>query len=527
MRHALVDTSFNDALEDTIIADIDTYTDSLEVSQLLDTINSGEHWYYQYMDALASICIPRHSVLYSSLFQYHHLIGGATINTDMSVPQGSDHPHPLICPSPTYLPPNLWARIFSLLDRCQLHNFRLVSAYWHKVASRLLFTSVHLALLTAWQLSPDVAIYRCIAHQTQIALLSFVIRNELTDVVRSVAFTNWYFALYCFFLHTFKNIHVVRFLSVPGTPATTLHIPYLYLLPSSIKHLIIWTCLESMELYSLEYGGVYIPPSPSALEMSTWRALTGLDGFRNTSVISTPFPGLRCVCLDLSYNTICHVFSPNDPLTTLDDISPLLLPGEHYPLSTQCELLMSLDVTVIHNLFPLMATSLYDVQFSLQTLVLCYPARVFRGRTPNTHINLSGLMVLKNLMVYTSLRYWHYSIQSTFSWHSLAKTLESSILHLFIKYEGNNCALHYNLKRDHFEHLLLDTISYPGQVAPLRGELYLRLLPCQQTEFVMQEYEAISTLLDSVAFNRGIQATMYLVEIEYCSEYAMDTDTVE
>ncbi|KAK0485404.1 hypothetical protein EDD18DRAFT_1111549 [Armillaria luteobubalina] len=41
---------FNDVLEDTILADIEEYTEGLEVFEFLDEINSSKHCYYLYMD---------------------------------------------------------------------------------------------------------------------------------------------------------------------------------------------------------------------------------------------------------------------------------------------------------------------------------------------------------------------------------------------------------------------------------------------------------------------------------------------
>ncbi|KAK0482475.1 hypothetical protein IW261DRAFT_1418038 [Armillaria novae-zelandiae] len=363
MELCLVDTPFNDALEDAILADIEAYTEGLEAFEFLDEINS--------------------------------------------------------------------------------------------------------ALPMAWQLSPNAAEYQHVASRIQIAVLSFVVRSTLTDVVHSVTFSNWHFMLYCFFLHAFTSVDMVRFISEPGTPATTSHIPYPYLLPGSIRHLVIHGCslyghsvegllssssnasLESLELDSLEYGSMYIPSNPSPLERDT--------------------------CL-------------------------LLSSTEHFPLSICCNVLTSLDITVVHNLFLLMSTSLVDVRFSLQTLVLHY--------------------------LYTSPKYWHNSVQSTFSWHALTKTLVSSVLWLVVRYEGNDLALHYKLRREHFEQLLLDAASYPGQVAPLRGKLYVRLVPYGQDSFNLQEYEAINTLLGSIAHNRGIQATIYPVQIEYGGDAVSDMATI-
>ncbi|KAK0474289.1 hypothetical protein IW261DRAFT_1423161 [Armillaria novae-zelandiae] len=407
MELCLVDTPFNDALEDAILADIEAYTEGLEAFEFLDEINSGKllfrllssfckHHYYLYMDRFVSLC-----------------------------------PLPM-----------------------------------------------------AWQLSPNAAEYQCVASRIQIAVLSFVVRSALTDIVHSMTFSNWHFTPYCFFLHAFTSVDTVRFISEPGTPATTSHIPYPYLLPGSIRRLIIHGCslyghsvegllssssnasLESLELDSLEYGSMYIPSNPSPLERDTWRVLTGLDGFRKSSIVAGPLPTLRDVCLDLSYNAIRRVLSPTDPLTSLEGARDLL----------------------------------FDVRFSLQTLVLHY--------------------------LYTSLKYWHNSVQSTFSWHALTKTLVSSVLRLVVRYEGNDLALCYKLRREHFKQLLLDAASYPGQVAPLGGELYVRLIPYGQDSFDLQEYEAINTLLGSVAHNRGVQATIYPVQIEYGGDAVSDMATI-
>ncbi|KAK0502617.1 hypothetical protein EDD18DRAFT_1101012 [Armillaria luteobubalina] len=153
-----------------------------------------------------------------------------------------------------------------------------------------------------------------------------------------------------------------------------------------------------------------------------------------------------------------------------------------------------LTILLLHSRVPVICF------FSLQTLVLHY--------------------------LYTSLKYWHNSVQSAFSWHALTKTLMSSVLQLVIKYEGNDLVLHYKLRREHFEQLLLDAAFYLGQVAPLRGDLYVRLIPYGQDSFDLQEYEAINTLLGSIAYNRGIQATIYPVQIEYGSDTVLDMATI-
>ncbi len=57
--------------------------------------------------------------------------------------------------------------------------------------------------------------------------------------IHTVIFHNWFFSPYCFFLHELPKVHTVHFLSDPGSPSTVPRIPYPFLLPPSVQHLVI------------------------------------------------------------------------------------------------------------------------------------------------------------------------------------------------------------------------------------------------------------------------------------------------
>ncbi|KAK0435846.1 hypothetical protein EV421DRAFT_1739906 [Armillaria borealis] len=209
-------------------------------------------------------------------------------------------------------------------------------------------------------------------------VFSLLAREQLPMLHLTITFSNWSFSPYCFFLHSFSNIQTVRFIADPRTPATIPHIPYPYLLPSSVRHLVVHRCslhshsvegmlspdtsLESLELIGLEHGDLYLPSVVGPTEISTW-----------------------FVRIDFSRNAILHVLYHNDPLSSVDmaanmltqlfrtqsfraDMSPMLLSTQQFPLVLRCNMVTYLDVLVIHNLFSLVSGALADVQFSLREL---------------------------------------------------------------------------------------------------------------------------------------------------------------
>ncbi|KAK0432719.1 hypothetical protein EV421DRAFT_1742103 [Armillaria borealis] len=349
----LTDIPFDDALEDRIVDDIDTYNDGLDDMELLGCIEHGDHLYYRYMEQLAHVTHPSNSALYRSLFEgYHYLISDAPtyVNPLLQyyIPDADCRPS---LHNPNYLPAEMWTKVFLLLPRDELPVLQLVCIFWNNVSSRLVFTSVRLQLPFAWQLSSRSEVYRCLANRSEVGLVLFATRNDLSDVIQTITFLNWAFTPYCFFLHSFTNVHTVRFLADAGTPTTTPHIPYPYLLPLTMTHLVISRCsleghsvegmlspdtsLRSLELRGLEHGTMYLPPVPGPMEVAT--------------------------CLT----------------------------------------------------------------------------------------------------IHTSPHFWHYSVQSTFMWASLPRSLELSELHMIVSYKGDDYVLHTNMHRTHLEHMvqgLVDSI---------------------------------------------------------------------
>ncbi|SJL08159.1 uncharacterized protein ARMOST_11522 [Armillaria ostoyae] len=350
------------------------------------------------------------------------------------------------------------------------------------------------------------------------------------------------------FLHSFTNVHTVRFLADAGTPATTPHIPYPYLLPSTMTHLVISRCsleshsvegmlspdtsLRSLELRGLEHGATYLPPVPGPMEVATWRALTGIEGFRAPYLDHPPLPTLRRLHIDYSRNSIFRILYPNDPMSSLGsavamlhqlfrdqsfqaDIDPMLLPTEHFPIVLRCNMLTYLDIAVAHNLFHVLSGALADVQFSLRVLILRYPACVFYLNSSQTHVSLAALLSLRSLTIHTSPHFWHYSIQSTFTWASLPRSLESSELRMIVSYEGDDYVLHTNMCRTHLEHMLQGPVDSILQLqwVPFCGEFSLQLATQEHMSFPHRDYEMASTLLDEVAQSQLVLATVLPVEV--------------
>ncbi|KAK0432411.1 hypothetical protein EV421DRAFT_1910920 [Armillaria borealis] len=538
---------FDNVLEDAIITNIDAYNDGLTDRELLDHIDAGDHYYYRHMEHLTHVGHQPGSLLYRLLFDYHYLITESPTYIDpllqYYIPDSDRQPSRTNC---HYLPVKLWTMVFSLLARDQLPMLHLVCVFWSNAAVPLLFTSVRLQLPFAWQLSSRSGMYVHLANRQEIALVSFLTCHNLFNMVETITFSNWSFTPYCFFLHSFSNIHTIWFLADAGTPATIPHIPYPFLLPSSVRHLVIRRCslhghsvegllspdtsLESLELIGLEHGAMYLPPVVGPMEIATWWSLTGVDGFRLHHTQNAPLPSLRRLCIDFSRNAILRILYHNDPLSSVDmagtmlmqlfhtqsfraDMSPMLLSTQHFPLVLHCNMVTSLDVLVVRDLFRLFSDALTDVQFSLRDLVIRYPARVFSSNSSQTHISLTPLMSLQRLTIYTSPRVWHHLVESVFTWVSHPRTLDSSELCMIVQYEGNDYVLHSNLRQLHFERILSDPNGFSPLLQHFGGEFCLQLATQGGMVFDRVEYIFASSVLDAVVSRQQVRATVLPIEV--------------
>ncbi|PBK90551.1 hypothetical protein ARMGADRAFT_1032545 [Armillaria gallica] len=151
----LIDTPYDHEIEDAILAEIDNLNESTIESEILDQIKNGDHLFYHYLECLTHIASQRDSVLYYSLFNQFPLIMHFPIymESKLWMPLLSDRDHQPVPDTTGYLPSELWTAIFKLMDRDQLPELHLVCAYWHNIATSLVFTTVQLSLPFAWQLS--------------------------------------------------------------------------------------------------------------------------------------------------------------------------------------------------------------------------------------------------------------------------------------------------------------------------------------------------------------------------------------
>lgn len=287
----------------------------------------------------------------------------------------------------------------------------------------------------------------------------------------------------------------------------------------------------------------------SPLEIATWCSLTGVVGFQASSLQNPPLLSLRCIHIEFSHNTILCFLHPNDHISSFDSratmlhqlfhlpvfqvqLAPMLTPVEHYPIVLHCNILMTLDVTVVQILFPLMSEMLVDVQFSLRSLIFCYcmlshfslflcslnfgfsiASRVFNLNTSHTHISLSLLMSLCQLTVHICLWYWHYSMESVFTWSSLHRTLESSKLSLIVQYEGDDHVLQLNLCCTHIECIFGDPDTYYIPRPPFHGELHVQLVTQAGKAFEHCEYMFVQHILDTVCCSQRVEASVLPVEL--------------
>ncbi|KAK0217541.1 hypothetical protein EDD85DRAFT_961946 [Armillaria nabsnona] len=153
--NSLVDAPYDHEIEDTILAEIDDLNESTIKSEILDQIENGDHLFYHYLECLTHIASQQDSVLYYSLFNEFPLIMCFPIYVESKLWMLllSDHDRQPVSDMTSYLPSELWTAIFKLMDRDQLPELYLVCAYWHNIATSLVFTTVQLSLPFAWRLS--------------------------------------------------------------------------------------------------------------------------------------------------------------------------------------------------------------------------------------------------------------------------------------------------------------------------------------------------------------------------------------